>query len=111
MVALTDSAKDTIRTVLTGNDQGATGLRIVVNGGGCSAPQYQMGLVRNAGEDDTVVEFDDVKLVLDSYSYLQLAGVTVDFIDTGEGGGFRFDNPAAATGCASCSSSGSGSCN
>ncbi len=107
MLALTDSAKDTIRTVLTQNDQGATGLRIVVNGGGCSAPHYQMGLVRSADDDDTVLEFDDVRLVLDSYSYLQLSGVTVDYVDTDEGGGFKFDNPAAATGCAACSSSAS----
>jgi iron-sulfur cluster assembly protein len=58
-----------------------------------------MSLEAEAGADDTVVEFGDVKVFVDPASAPMLEGVTVDFVDSIEGAGFKFENPNAKASC------------
>lgn len=99
MLALTDSAVDAVRRVLTSSEDGATGLRIMVSSGGCSGFQYQMGLESAAQEGDKVYEFGDVKVFVDPSSQELLEGVQVDFVEELAGSGFVFNNPNAASKC------------
>ena len=98
MLMLTDRAVAVLKTVCEGR-----GLRIEVEGGGCSGPRFQMGLEEAPAAADEVLEFQGVQVFLDPAAWLRLHGVTVDFVEGADGGGFSFDDPMAKTGC-SCSS-------
>lgn len=74
-------------------------LRLSVEGGGCSGFQYKFALDEAAAGDDTVVETDGVKLVVDPVSLELVAGATVDFVESLGGSAFQVRNPQAASGC------------
>ncbi|MEJ2693331.1 MAG: iron-sulfur cluster assembly accessory protein [Candidatus Thiodiazotropha sp.] len=99
MIILTDNAQKAISRFIKGSDTPVEGLRISVTGGGCSGMQYGMELEEAAKGDDTIVEVGDLKLFVDPYSAPLLKGVTVDFLDSMEGSGFKFDNPNASASC------------
>ncbi len=99
MLTLTDSAKKAIGRFIKGSDTPVAGLRIAVTGGGCSGLQYAMSLEEAAKEDDIQVESDGLTLLVDPYSAPMLKGVTVDFADSMEGSGFKFENPNASASC------------
>ena len=66
MVTLTDLAVSTLQRVLA-NSAAAQGLRIQVADGGCAGGSaHQMGLEAGAGDDDTVLEYGDVKVFIDA---------------------------------------------
>jgi iron-sulfur cluster insertion protein len=74
-------------------------LRLSVEGGGCSGFQYKFGLDEAPAGDDTVVETDGVKLLVDPVSLELVAGATVDFVEGLGGSAFQVRNPQAASGC------------
>lgn len=75
-------------------------LRVMVVGGGCSGMSYKMGFDKQpAATQDKVFEFEGVKLVVDSKSYLFLDGTELDFTDGLNGRGFVFNNPKAKKTC------------
>ena len=80
------------------------GLRLMVQGGGCSGFTYRMGFDENQTPDDKVLDVNGVKVLVDSKSYLYLNGTEVDFQDGLMGRGFVFHNPNA-TGTCGCGSS------
>jgi iron-sulfur cluster assembly accessory protein len=99
MLSLTDSAQNAVARFMEGAEEPVTGLRISVTGGGCSGMQYAMALEPAAKEDDTVIECGAVKIFIDPMSAPMLSGVTVDFLDSMEGSGFKFVNPNATASC------------
>jgi iron-sulfur cluster assembly protein len=99
MLTLTASAEKAIGRFIQGADTPVAGLRISVTGGGCSGMQYAMALEEAAAADDTVIECGAVSILVDPHSLPLLRGVTVDFLDSMEGSGFRFENPNAANSC------------
>lgn len=99
MVALTETATSVIRRLLAGNRNGATGLRIMVEQGGCAGLQYKLGLDKAAHADDQVYEFDGVQIFVDPYTLPIIDEMTVDFVDEVEQSGFVFDNPKAGATC------------
>ncbi len=74
-------------------------LRLSVDGGGCSGFQYKFGFADAADEDDTIVETDGVRLVVDSVSLDLVRGCQVDYVESLGGAAFRVENPNAASGC------------
>lgn len=99
MIQLTDSALNAVQTAIDGASDPVDGLRIMVEAGGCAGYQYKMGLVREPGPDDTVIERGGVKLFIDNRSHELLAGTTIDFVVAVQGSGFTFDNPNAQSSC------------
>jgi len=99
MLTLTDSAAQAVSRFIQGSETPDGGLRIQVTGGGCSGMQYGMQLEATPGAEDTVVECGPVKVFVDPQSAPLLNGVTVDFIDSIEGSGFKFENPNATASC------------
>jgi iron-sulfur cluster assembly protein len=81
-----------------------TGLRVFVVGGGCSGYQYGMALAREVDEDDLVIEYGGVKLVVDPDSAPLLEGAEIDYVDDLMKAGFTIYNPNAVKSCA-CGSS------
>ncbi len=74
-------------------------LRVFVAGGGCSGMQYGMAFEGNPQATDMLIEAEGVKLVVDPTSLMYVQGAVIDFVDALVGGGFRIDNPNAASSC------------
>ncbi len=73
--------------------------RIGVVGGGCSGFQYSMSFENAAGMMDKVVRFEDLKVFVDATSAMYLNGCTVDYVETLEAAGFKFENPQVKSTC------------
>jgi iron-sulfur cluster assembly accessory protein len=99
MLTLTESARAAISRFIKSAEEPVGGLRIAVIGGGCSGMQYGLKLEAASNGDDTIIEFDDIRVFVDPLSASLLAGVTVDFVDSMEGSGFKFENPNATSSC------------
>lgn len=101
MINVTPSAALKIGELLTEENKVEAGLRVFVQGGGCSGFQY--GLMIDEGEGDastdTVIESNGVKLLIDPISARYLKGAEVDFVDNITGGGFTIKNPNAKSTC------------
>ena len=104
MITLTPNAISAVDKFIKGSATPVAGLRIAISGGGCSGFQYGMSLEEARSEDDTVLEYGSVTLLVDPLSAPLLDGVTVDFVDSLNGSGFKFENPNASSSCA-CGSS------
>ena len=76
----------------------AGGLRIYVQGGGCSGFSYGM-VLDEAAEGDQVFEKEGVKVIVDSMSLRYLEGAEVDYKEDLMGGGFAIKNPNATSTC------------
>jgi iron-sulfur cluster assembly accessory protein len=48
---------------------------------------------------DKTFEFDGLKVFVDQASLLYLNGAKIDYVETLEASGFKFDNPNAKTTC------------
>jgi len=75
------------------------GLRVFVKGGGCHGYQYGMSFETKIGEDDTLIEKGDVKVIMDSQSAPLLTGTEIDYVESLQGSGFAIKNPQAKTTC------------
>ncbi|WP_035382694.1 iron-sulfur cluster assembly accessory protein [Ferriphaselus sp. R-1] len=104
MINLTPNALSAVEKFIKGTTDPIAGLRIAISGGGCSGFQYGMSLEQAKQEDDTVLEFGAVTLLVDPLSAPLLEGVTIDFVESLSGSGFKFENPNASSSCA-CGSS------
>ncbi len=74
-------------------------LRVFISGGGCSGFQYGFTFEESIGEGDTVVENQNVKLLVDPLSYQYLVGAEIDYTEGLEGAQFVIRNPNATTTC------------
>ena len=74
------------------------GLRLGVVGGGCSGFQYSMSFENQSGMMDKVLNFDGLKVFVDSPPYVPRYCV-VDYVETLEAAGFKFENPNVKSTC------------
>lgn len=98
-VSLTDNAIVKVREILEMQDPKPAGLRISVVGGGCSGFSYSMAFENAPGLMDKVYKFDELKVFVDQASLLYLDGARVDYVDSLEGSGFKFENPNVKSTC------------
>lgn len=100
-IQVTERAVRRIRAVLVKEgisaDQG--GLRLGVQGGGCSGLSYSIRFDTQARERDHVYEFDGVRVFVDPKSLLYLRGMTLDYEETLMRQGFNFINPNVTKSC------------
>jgi iron-sulfur cluster assembly protein len=104
MINLTPNAISAVEKFIKGSTTPVAGLRIAIAGGGCSGFQYGLSLEEVSAEDDTILEYGSVTVLVDPLSAPLLEGVTMDFVDSLTGSGFKFENPNASASCA-CGSS------
>lgn len=98
-LTLTPSAVAKVREIMATQDPLPAGLRIGVVGGGCSGFQYSMAFENQPGMMDKVYNFDDLKVFVDATSLMYLNGCTVDYVETLEAAGFKFENPQVKSTC------------
>ena len=58
-----------------------------------------MAFENQSGQMDKVFAFDDLKVFVDATSLMYLKGCVVDYVETPEASGFKFDNPNVRTTC------------
>lgn len=99
-VTLTETAALKVKALLSAEGRDDLRLRITVQPGGCSGLIYQLFFDEQLEEQDAIVEFDGVGVVVDQMSIPYLDGASIDFEDTIQKQGFTIDNPNAAGSCA-----------
>lgn len=104
MITLTESAITAVGRFISSSDKPTGGLRIEVTDGGCSGLSYGLRLEEKESGEDTVIDCGTVKVFVDPVSMPKLDGMSIDFVDSLEGSGFKFTNPNAVKSCA-CGSS------
>jgi iron-sulfur cluster assembly accessory protein len=98
-VTLTPQAIAKVREIMATQDPVPAGLRLGVVGGGCSGFQYSMSFENQSGMMDKVLNFDGLKVFVDSTSLMYLGGCVVDYVETLEAAGFKFENPNVKSTC------------
>ena len=99
VITVTEAAAGKIRELLTEEGKTDSGLRVFVQGGGCSGFQYGLMIEESGGVGDQQFESNGVRLFVDPVSISYLKGAEVDFVDTITGGGFTIKNPNATSTC------------
>jgi len=100
IIHVTEAAASKIQDLLNEEGKADSGLRVFVQGGGCSGFQYGLMIEEaGAGVGDQLFESNGVKLLVDPVSLSYLKGAEVDFVDTITGGGFTIKNPNASSTC------------
>ncbi|MDX2237069.1 MAG: iron-sulfur cluster assembly accessory protein [Hyphomonadaceae bacterium] len=97
-VTLSAAAAAQIKAVVAQEPAGA-GLRVAVEGGGCSGFQYQIDVAPAPAADDLVIERDGARLFVDPVSVPFLEGSEVDWVEELLGAAFKVRNPNARTSC------------
>ena len=98
-LVLTPQAIAKVREIMATQDPLPAGLRIGVVGGGCSGFKYSMAFESQPGMMDKVFNFEDLKVFIDATSLMYLNGCTVDYLETLEAAGFKFENPQVKSTC------------
>jgi iron-sulfur cluster assembly protein len=100
-IHLTEKAAKKIRQLLEkdGVSPEVGGLRVGVQGGGCSGLSYAMRLDTQSRDRDKIFEEFGARIFVDPKSFLYLNGTTLEYEDTLMRQGFVFQNPNAARNC------------
>ena len=106
-LSLTPKAIDMVREAMAAESLEGHGLRVFVQGGGCSGFQYGLDFDNKAKPGDFEMVLDGLTVYVDPISAMHLEGTTIDYVMGVSGAGFKFNNPSA-TGTCGCGSSFSG---
>lgn len=96
---LTPKAVEKVKEILAQQDPHPLGLRISVVGGGCSGFSYQMNFETQTNGIDKAFDFEGLKVYVDHASLMYLKGTRIDFVESLEGSGFKFENPNVKSTC------------
>jgi iron-sulfur cluster assembly protein len=99
LVRVTANAAKKVGALLTRQGRPNGVLRVAVMGGGCSGLQYKMDLQDGPANRDILVESAGIKVVVDPKSALYVSGSELDYVEALQGGGFKVNNPNAASSC------------
>lgn len=98
-VTLTQGALNEVKKLMDQQELDESfGLRLGVEGGGCSGMNYILGFDQQK-DGDQEYNIDGVKVFMHKAHGLYLVGMEVDFQDGLNARGFVFNNPNAASTC------------
>jgi iron-sulfur cluster assembly protein len=103
MVQVTEKALQRIRHILA-REGVHGGLRVAVQGGGCSGMSYLFKLEAKERPSDQVFGSSDAKVLIDPKSFVYLDGIVLDYKESLIHSGFTIENPNAQKTC-SCGTS------
>ena len=98
-IIFTDSAASKVKTLIEEEGNNDRKLRVFVSGGGCSGFKYGFTFDELINDDDTVMEKNGVKLLVDPMSFQYLAGAEIDYQENIQGAQFIIKNPGATSTC------------
>jgi len=98
-VSLTVGAVNELKKLIDQQEISADfGLRVGVEGGGCSGMSYILGFDQKK-DGDTEYTIQGIRLFMNKAHGLYLAGMEIDFKNGLEARGFTFNNPNASSTC------------
>lgn len=98
-ITLTESASNKIKEAMEKAETQNSKLRVSIVGGGCSGFMYNLEITDNHNPSDLHFKQDGLNIGVDRNSLESLNGTEIDFIDTLNESGFKFNNPNATKGC------------
>jgi iron-sulfur cluster assembly protein len=100
-VMLTERAAAEVKRYQTENSlDGEVFLRVGAVAGGCSGYSYKLEFDEHFdSQKDDQYDYHGVKVVVDKRSALLLEGTTIDWYESLEARGFKFDNPNVTKSC------------
>src|ERR1700744_2558884 len=100
-VEITKNALKRIRIAMAkeGVSPEAGGLRLGIQGGGCSGLSYNIRFDTQPRERDRIYQFEDVRVFVDPKSFIYLHGMILDYEETLMRQGFNFVNPNSTKSC------------
>jgi iron-sulfur cluster assembly accessory protein len=98
-ITLTEKAIAKVKEIMGQQNPVPAGLRVSVVGGGCSGFSYSMAFENGAGMMDKTFDMGGLKVYVDATSIMYLNGCIVDYVETMEGAGFKFENPNVKSTC------------
>jgi iron-sulfur cluster assembly accessory protein len=98
-ISLTPTAITKVKEIMGQQNPVPAGLRVGVVGGGCSGFSYSMSFENASGLMDKVFDMEGLKVYVDATSVMYLNGCIVDYVETLEGAGFKFENPNVKSTC------------
>jgi iron-sulfur cluster assembly accessory protein len=98
-LTLTEKAIQQVKALLARDNRDGHGLRVWVTDGGCSGFSYKLDFAKEEMPGDIVLEFDNLRVYVDSAAAPYLKGTTIDYVTGLYGGGFKFSNPNASGTC------------
>ena len=98
-LSFTDSAASKVKQLIEEEGNDSLNLRVFVSGGGCSGFQYGFTFDETINEDDTIMEKNGVKLLVDPMSFQYLIGAEIDYQENLKGAQFVIKNPCATSTC------------
>jgi len=76
-----------------------SGIRVGVKGGGCSGLSYVIEFCDAPRAKDKLIEQDGARVYVDPKSLIYLNGTTLDYVETFQQRGFKFNNPQQKSEC------------
>ena len=98
-IQFSDRAARKVRDLIVGESNEALKLRVFITGGGCSGFSYSMAFENAPNMLDKTYNYEGLKVFVDQASLLYLEGAQVDYVESLEGSGFKFNNPQVKSTC------------
>ncbi|MEI6222057.1 MAG: iron-sulfur cluster assembly accessory protein [bacterium] len=98
-LVITERAVTKLKEIMEKKEKIGMGLRVTVKPGGCSGKTYGFEFSEKANANDKVVEINGAQFFVDPFSFSELKGATIDYLDTLQGAGFTIYNPNASSSC------------
>jgi len=98
-VHLSERAAEMVKSAMDQEGLAGHGLRVGVMGGGCAGLQYLLDFSETPSDDDMVAEENGITMYIDPFSAAHLIGTTIDYVDSLQGSGFKFENPNIQRSC------------
>ena len=100
-VQVTERALKSIRVAMAkeGISPSEGGLRLGIQGGGCSGLSYNIRFDTQPRERDRIYQFEDMRVFVDPKSFIYLHGMILDYEETLMRQGFNFINPNSTKSC------------
>lgn len=102
MITVTPNAAEKLKILIAEENKDTqipetSGLRLFIQGGGCSGFQYGLKIEKNRNETDQVFESNGIKIFVDPISLSYVGGAEIDYVENT--GGFSIKNPNAKSTC------------
>ena len=97
-ILLTDSAVAKVKALLAEEEEDL-GLRVAVRPGGCSGFSYEMFFDADMEDEDIIINFEGLRVIVDPQSAERITGATLDYREGLMDAGFSIDNPNVTRSC------------
>ena len=93
LIEVTPLAAEKLQSVIEDQDEEGSMLRVMVMPGQHGGFQYALGVEKEAGKDDVIIETETLQVLVDGESAPLLEGAQIDYVEGLMRSGFVISNP------------------